>query len=435
MSTAPPQSRFCRLVDWLPPRWLLLVLVCLVIYVRGQVVERFVDSLQRDPDAYANMSDQLARNHEFSIWDDGVGRIGTASRPPLYPLLLAPLNWFDLGSLAFGIGALHAALGAATVSATWFLGRLWGLPGGVCLVACALVTIDPILLAQSVQVMTETLAALVATLAMLSFTWWARSSSMLAAAVAGAVAGLTVLCRGEFLVLALAALIAFPFVGVPQRRAWRLMAFAAWAALVVGPWAVRNYNLTGRPVITTTHGGFTLLLANNPDFYEYLRSAPWGAAWDGGEIYAAQPALGSVSEVEQDWANYRQAFENIRAEPGMFAWSCAVRVARLWNVLPHQASENESTSRRGMRWAVAIWYTLELALAAAGAWFLRGKLWREPWLWGMLLVLSITAVHAFYWTDMRMRAPLVPVVCLTAAYGAAVLACGKRDPSASQAQA
>jgi hypothetical protein len=88
-----------------------------------------------------------------------------------------------------------------------------------------------------------------------------------------------------------------------------------------------------------------------------------------------------------------------------------------------------------MRWAVAVWYTLELALAAVGAWFLRKKLWREPWVWGTLLVLSITAVHVFYWTDMRMRAPLVPVVCLAAAYGLATLACPKRDPSASQAPA
>jgi len=33
------------------------------------------------------------------------------------------------------------------------------------------------------------------------------------------------------------------------------------------------------------------------------------------------------------------------------------------------------------------------------------------------LILSLTAVHAFYWSDMRMRAPLVPAIALLAASG------------------
>ena len=42
--------------------------------------------------------------------------------------------------------------------------------------------------------------------------------------------------------------------------------------------------------------------------------------------------------------------------------------------------------------------------------------------WGGLLAVSFTAVHAAYWTNMRMRASLVPVVVLAAAAGAAWLA-------------
>lgn len=43
---------------------------------------------------------------------------------------------------------------------------------------------------------------------------------------------------------------------------------------------------------------------------------------------------------------------------------------------------------------------------------------RLAWLWGMLLVLSLSCVHAIYWTDMRMRAVAMPVVALAAAAGA-----------------
>ena len=40
-----------------------------------------------------------------------------------------------------------------------------------------------------------------------------------------------------------------------------------------------------------------------------------------------------------------------------------------------------------------------------------------PWLWGTCLIASFTAVHVVDWSDMRMRAPLMPLVCLAAAAG------------------
>jgi hypothetical protein len=55
------------------------------------------------------------------------------------------------------------------------------------------------------------------------------------------------------------------------------------------------------------------------------------------------------------------------------------------------------------------------ALAAVGVWKLRWKLVRPPWLYGLLLCLAFTAVHTFYWTNLRMRAPLMPFVALVAA--------------------
>jgi hypothetical protein len=233
----------------------------------------------------------------------------------------------------------------------------------------------------------------------------------------------------------------FPFLAAGRRRAIRVALYVAAAAVALAPWGIRNYRMFGWPVITTTHGGFTLLLANNPDYYEHLRSAPWASVWDGAKIYSdwsersfshriGTPRGPASDELANDRWAYGEAFKNIRAEPAMFAWSCVVRVGRLWNVLPHQTSPDESGSRRGMRYAVAIWYTFQFALAAVGVWFLGGKLFAAPWVWGTLLVLSITLVHAFYWTDMRMRAPLVGVVALAAAYGLAQLACPKQAASA-----
>ena len=59
---------------------------------------------------------------------------------------------------------------------------------------------------------------------------------------------------------------------------------------------------------------------------------------------------------------------------------------------------------------------------AVGLIHLRKELRTPPWLWGMLLVLTFMAVHTFYWTNIRMRAPLMPFLCLVAAAAAMHLA-------------
>jgi hypothetical protein len=67
------------------------------------------------------------------------------------------------------------------------------------------------------------------------------------------------------------------------------------------------------------------------------------------------------------------------------------------------------------------WYVLEYALAAIGLWGLGRLLIRPPWLWGTLLCGGFSLVHLVYWSNMRMRSPLLPVVALLAAAGAARL--------------
>jgi hypothetical protein len=71
-----------------------------------------------------------------------------------------------------------------------------------------------------------------------------------------------------------------------------------------------------------------------------------------------------------------------------------------------------------LRWSVAGWYAALFALALLACVRLPAKLVRLPWLWGILLCAVFTAVHALYWSDMRMRAPLMPFVCLVGAAGA-----------------
>jgi hypothetical protein len=412
---------------------MLLVLLLFALAVRGRAAESMYEGFQRDPDGYRAIAHRLYHHGEFSrAWHGGTQP--TAYRSPLYPVSLSICYRLRVPFVLF-----HVLLGAGTIWGVWRLGPLCGLPLWATALAAVLVTVDPILVHQSAQLMSETLAAFLAVWTLVGLSLLAREASLKHAVLAGALMGLCILCRPTFLAWFACVALAIPFLlEVSRRRVavlWLL--FIAAAAAVVAPWPIRNYRLFGTPIVTTTHGGYTLLLANNPGFYEYLASAPWGSVWDATEFHQQWDAIeralvdrrakvASLDERRVDQEAYQLAWEQIRREPRMFAYACLMRLGRLWGIMPHQVSPDESPSRRGTRYAVAVWYAAELTLAIVGLWTLRGRLLKSPWVWGMLLALSLTAVHAVYWTDLRMRAPAVGVVALAAAAGMARLAAGRR---------
>jgi len=429
--------------------WLLL----LTLAVRVGVLLVMPGALAGAPDGYRRLAENVAEHGTL-----GEGVQPTAYRPPLYPLLRAPCVALGEGAAStWAIGGLHVLLGVGSVGLVWQLGRRCAL-GRWAWLAGAMVACDPILLGQSTVVMTETAAAFLVALALLALVGAVETPSWRRAAAAGAALGLCGLCRPELLVWAAACVPAMFILWCRRTReasrdretvdgaassprfSDRSLTVAAGLgssiAVVLGmlvallPWAVRNQIQFGRPMVTTTHGGYTLLLANNPSFYEHLREGATGTVWDarglgpvwGGEAHFDTPA----AELAADRRAYVEAWQNIRREPGMFGHSCAVRAGRFWALAPHQGTSP-------LRWAIGAWYLVEFLLASVGLCVATARLSRHKavppcppclrggssgwWLWGLLLAVSMTAVHAVYWSDMRMRAPLVPVVALAATGG------------------
>jgi hypothetical protein len=151
-------------VDGPPVRalcWLLLA----ALVVRGLVLGATWRQLRADPDHYARLARNLAEHGMFSFHPPRP----TAYRPPLYPLLLAPLSG-PQGVRPAAVAALHLLLGLFTVAAVTICGRRMQL-GRTALLAGALVALDPILMYQSSLVMTEALAAALAAAAL-----WALAS-------------------------------------------------------------------------------------------------------------------------------------------------------------------------------------------------------------------------------------------------------------------
>lgn len=409
------------------PAWrILLGLLVMSLLVRGGVLVVMPGALADDPDDYRGLAKNLVQHGRFET-----RKTPPAYRPPLYPLMLT--GCVALGEFSrVAVGILHLAMGLATVWLAFILGRRWGMGQYPAALAAALVACDPILLAQSTHVMTETAATLLAVVALIGLTSAGERPSTGRAAIAGASVALAALCRPGLWAWAAAAGIALPaFARSWPRRLKVLLGFTAAAGIVLGPWVIRNQIRLGRPILTTTHGGYTLLLGNNPQFYDYLRSAPWGSVWDGEEFSRAWRRRALADELEANRAAYAQAWETIARQPRMFFYSCLVRAARLWQLVPHQVVADEAPLRRLARWGVGGWYLVELSLAAAGLWAVLGRRWRPAWVWGLLLAGSLTAVHTFYWSQMRMRAPLMPVVALAAAAG---LARDRTGPGAAGAR-
>ena len=420
--------------------WYGLVLAVLLIRVGVLVLP---SSLSDDPDGYRVLAENLVEHGCL-----GAGENPTAYRPPLYPLLLAACFTLDPGG-HLAIGILHLASGLAAVWLVWRLGILWGL-GRYAPVAALLVAVDPILLVGSASVMTETVATLLTCVSLLCLTRAGEHATRSRVALAGVSMALAILCRPTFLVWTAAVACGIPWLA--ESRSERIKVFAVYVlsvGIVLAPWIVRNQIHFGRPVIGTTHGGYTLLLGNNPSFYEYLGRGSWGNVWDATEFdrdwVDRMNDTNSTDEVSRDRLAYSDGMRTIRGKPRMFLYSCLVHVGRLWSPLPHQVSPDETTARRLARYAVGLWYLVELSLGGLGLAIVlfgrcgqrdtdpmrkRGKQpiaslaprasvgldreWYGTWLWGLLLAGSFTAVHAVYWSNIRMRAPLMPLVALAA---------------------
>ena len=400
---------------------ILVLLLLLATVPRVGALWMRSESLLSDPDGYRGIAHRLATEGVYGRAIRGETR-PTAFRPPLYPICLAGLE-LTFGPGKASIAAFHLVLGLATVLLSyWTVARFLNPISSF--VAALLVAADPILLQQSSLVMTETLATFLIILVLYLLTRPASGNKAIHWTLIGVALGLAALCRPPFVGFGCVVIAVLAMRKLHSKEAsWRGVCLVAVSMLItVAPWIVRNQIQFGRPMMTTTHGGYTLWLGNNQGFYEYLRGSNWWwKAWDSAELDSQSLAIlrkHEFSEIESDREHYQNAYRAIADEPAMFGLSCLVRVQRLWGFFPYQLTEYGSTGKRLLIAAIGLWYLGVLAFALIGLLRIRRR-WREsPWLWGILLCLVITGVHAFFWSNLRMRAPLMPFVAMLAAVGA-----------------
>ena len=93
--------------------------------------------------------------------------------------------------------------------------------------------------------------------------------------------------------------------------------------------------------------------------------------------------------------------------PRDFVRASLARLGHFWSVAPAASVYPAFVRYATMAWTVPLWAVFLLGLANRSI-----RSW--PRVAAAVVVLGLTLVHAFFWTDLRMRAPIVPAIALIA---------------------
>jgi len=411
-------------------RWTAAVL-CFAAALQLGVINWRSDQLTIDRDAYLGIAANLAEGRGFT---SPGSTTPTAFRPPLYPLLLSIFQ--RALPTARAVAVLNFLAGMLTIWLVLKLGERLGL-GRWRYVGGLLMAVDPLWLNALPQPMTEVVFT-----ALTTAWWWSvvkdahPQRNWQRSLLIGVGFGLAALCRPT--IWPLAALMALAWIVPPvidrglrpaaiRQNVRRALVITATVFFVVSPWVIRNHLIFGRPILMTTHGGYTLLLANNPVYDAEVVQQPWGAVWSGESLSRwqadidrrLQADLGPhAGELARDQWMSAEAKQFIQGHPQAFLQAMWHRVRALWSIVPRGEGSSLPAAVRG---GIAAFYLAEFLLAAIGMGALiRRRDW-AGWLPGWMLIVAVQGVHLVYWTDTRMRMPLEPVLALLAARGAVSL--------------
>lgn len=399
-----------------------LVAVLLLGFVlRVAVIAIKYEQLTVDTDAYLAIANRVLAGDGFC----SVPGQPTAYRPPLFPLLVAISTGIG-GTL--GLAILQVVLGLVTIATTGWLALRLGLGQRTAVTAAGLIAVDPMLLAYSSQAMTEVLMTAL-TIGFVATLWLTRGGWQ-RAAIAGVILGLLALCRPSIWPFALLAgswsmLTSYRSRNFNRRESG---SFLIAAALVLTPWVARNMVVFGRPILTTTHGGYTLLLGNNDTFYDAVVNQPFGAVWHHAsferwqqdiEARLKEQGLDRADELGRDAAMQQLAKDWLRQHPTRGIHAAWYRVRNLWSPTPLNSADIPHWVLVG----VGLFYIALSLMAIRGA--SHSGLDHRFRMLTLLMILSLTALHCLYWANARMRAPAHPLLAILAATG--VFASHRRD--------
>jgi 4-amino-4-deoxy-L-arabinose transferase-like glycosyltransferase len=330
-------------------------------------------------------------------------------KTPVYPTFVG-LLYKLLGPDYDRVLLVQTLIGPVTIVLAWVLARrLFG--SRVALLSAAVVAVAPFAWQFEVRLLAEALVAPLTLLFLIVLL--DREMTVRRAAAVGLVAGLIVLTRPSAIYLIPVFAVAFVVVAGIRRGAGLTAVAVAATVLVIAPWTIRNYEVSGAFVPLSIqdaapYGTFNDDSANDPVH-------PW--AWRI-ENRRDAPILRSAREIgDVEFRNRlrRNTIEYIKDHPSSvaeaFFWN---GITRFWDLRRPQRVVDEARFNGRTRTLTAIGlavYWVLLPLAVAGLWLARRR--RAVALPLLALALSASVVFTAEGAT-RYRAPFEPIIAIVA---------------------
>lgn len=355
-------------------------------------------------DGYETIALSLLDRGEFALEP---GR-PTALREPSYPLYLAGV-YAVFGRRPGVVIFLNCLLSAATGLLLWRAGRrLFG--EGAALAALWTFMLHPQSIYYCGYFFRETwLCFWSAVLLWSSLDWRAATeepSGARGALIGGVAAAAFGMANSAVLPACALAGVGLWLAAPPRARVRRAALYFFPLVLAFVAWTARNYEVTGRLVAGSTHGGeeFFQALVVPPDDLGTARQT---------EILARTPAFTSsagLPEAERNAVLTRAAFSWIAVHPATFASRAAAGVVKFWRPWPYPRAYQYSY--RLLVAASLLSDAWIIPLGFVGLWLFRAR-WRQaPAL--PAAIFALTAVYGAVHAVLRYRLPLMGGMILLA---------------------
>lgn len=412
--------------------WLYLCVVfalCFTLRVGiAGVIEATVPVVKR-ADIYSDIAANLVRGHGFVAEPGGDPIVW---RAPLYPAFLAVVYALFGEHDETGVFLAQSAVDSMTAVLIFYMGtRLFGETVGV--LSAVAFALHPLSAYYSLRFLSEplfTLAFTAVIAAWIAAVTTRRLNAFMAVGLLIAVASLVKpVALGLWPLLVTCALYQLRH---EPRRAWSSVTVLTIACLVVlSPWALRNYRVTGEWVPVATGGGYALWLGNQmvsegkedwevdgrtrAHLFERRMAVITGTERADPSLSPVQtgPSIRSATQpvhisVTDDHAFSTAAWREMASHPFDTALLTVRKVFRFWFkiFLPDN------------RWAqsyVILFQTLFLGVAVLG--LLEAKRQGIAVFALLVPILFLAAAHALTFSTLRYSIPTVPAVTLLATVG------------------
>lgn len=374
-----------------------------------------------DSDGYWVLASHIARGEPYQYGSENA----SIFRAPMMPLLLSPLTLIEDRSTAIFcariVGALLGTLSVYLVSLLAF--RLAG--GNAALAAAILASLYPSAIGVSIIILSEMLfmPLMLTFLLLWSDTLQASTAKQRVrlALLTGFVGGLAILTRPSWLLFT--PMVAILGLGLVRRRMMyvqTIFLMGLGISFAMMPWWARNYNLTGKFVLTTLQVG--------PSLYDSFHPGASGGSDEGMNFMrqfeaeqtevdqaTAQTSEGKATPVEStfEWRINRraqqQAIDWCLENPLEIPRLALLKLKKTWSIWPDGGDVGSPLIRA----AVSLSMLTVMLLAFFGTWKLvRTQTLMLAILWSPCLY--FTLLHMVFVGSVRYREPAVIVLLAVA---------------------